>query len=121
MVKQCQACNKEFSTTDGRRKYCDIGCRHAAVELMTTNNWYRVKRRQAVAKLGGKCVSCGFSDARALDIDHVLNNGAQERKVKSPMSVIHSILQDKDCGLYQVLCRNCNYLKYQVMGLGHFN
>ena len=64
------------------------------------------------------CVKCGFSDVRALQMDHIKGNGAQERR-----SLTGS--QRQGCGIwfwqrlrsagfpsgYQILCANCNTIK----------
>ena len=63
-----------------------------------------------------RCGSCGFSDHRALQLDHVDNNGAQERKAignrLSAGTTFYRWLRRN--GLppgYQVLCANCNWIK----------
>ena len=77
----------------------------------------RAKRRQirqAIFRaLGNKCVWCGFQDHRALQIDHVNNNGAQHRRQYPVGSSIYykDILANIDSGQYQCLCANCNYIK----------
>ncbi len=60
------------------------------------------------------CVLCGFSDTRALQIDHIRGGGLKERK-KRNLSTIRSRIVNmpavearKD---YQILCANCNYIK----------
>ena len=77
---------------------------------------YQRLRARVLEALGGKCVRCGFVDARALHIDHVFNDGAQERRVlKSKHRAYHKymtyILENKESGRYQVLCANCNAIK----------
>lgn len=39
-----------------------------------------VLRQKLFSIYGEKCALCGFSDIRALTLDHLLNNGAKERK-----------------------------------------
>lgn len=65
---------------------------------------------------GNACNHCGFDDIRALQIDHIHNNGAEERKALGGQQVSgwrfykHLI----DMGLpigYQTLCANCNNIK----------
>lgn len=71
-------------------------------------------RREILNQLGNKCAWCGFDDVRALDIDHVRNNGAKHRK-RSPSSNVtyyRGILKNIDSGDYQLLCCNCNRLKH---------
>lgn len=69
---------------------------------------------QIITLLGGKCVHCGFSDIRALQIDHVYDNGSQERKkFRSYSSYYKNILKKIKSGSkdYQCLCANCNVIK----------
>jgi len=72
---------------------------------------------QIIALLGGKC-KCGFSDPRALQIDHVNGHGNKEkREAGSTITYYNRILKrikegSKD---YQVLCANCNWIKRHEM------
>ena len=63
--------------------------------------------------LGDKCKSCGFSDKRALQIDHINGGGNQERKGKSQGVQYRLILTKLESGNsdYQILCANCNWIK----------
>jgi len=72
---------------------------------------YRRRRRQRViAALGGKCTKCGFSDWRALQIDHINGGGAREQRQISATGIVSKILQGETEG-YQLLCANCNWIK----------
>jgi len=58
------------------------------------------------------CARCGIDDIDVLTIDHINNNGAEERKNEKYGG--HLALLLKQCDYpegYQVLCRNCNYKK----------
>ena len=70
------------------------------------------RRREEVYKLlGGVCVSCGFSDRRALQIDHVNGDGKSDRKRYTSQSLyLKHILEVSGVG-YQILCANCNWIK----------
>ena len=69
-------------------------------------------RLSLIEILGKKCVSCGFSDIRALQIDHINGNGLTDFKngnyvryryyVKNPEIAKHNL---------QILCANCNWIK----------
>ena len=77
-------------------------------------DYYRRLRREAVACLGGKCVRCGFSDPRALQIDHINGGGSKERKTTGFNRHFNYNVQDsvaKGEGKYQLLCANCNWIK----------
>lgn len=64
--------------------------------------------------LGGKCIKCGFSDIRALQVDHIDSIGRKDeaRNGKGGMyhkQVIKSVLNKEN--KYQLLCANCNWIK----------
>lgn len=69
-------------------------------------------RTKLLELLGGKCVRCGFSDPRALQIDHVNGGGSRDnRKIKGNK---YKSMLEKICsgyGGYQLLCANCNWIK----------
>jgi len=63
-----------------------------------------------------KCVRCGFSDERALQIDHINNDGYKDAKKNGKgaswwylKNVYKSLLKGEK--KYQVLCANCNWIK----------
>jgi hypothetical protein len=79
---------------------------------------YRIRMRNAVMEiLGNKCCKCGFSDSRALQIDHIKGGGNKERKEKRLLGqgkvyykeVMESLLKNEL--KYQCLCANCNWIK----------
>lgn len=80
----------------------------------------RVKRKalrlQVVAKLGGSCVRCGFSDWRALQVDHVNGGGKGDRANAKTYERFYVIVLADKLGLYQLLCANCNWIKRYEMG-----
>ena len=60
------------------------------------------------------CVSCGFSDIRALCLDHINGGGNRERKEKDRNSMLHLYRRLRREGYpygYQTLCYNCNIIK----------
>jgi hypothetical protein len=84
--------------------------------------WLRVERErnlrlrlQVIKALGGKC-PCGFSDWRALDIDHVNGGGTQELKGVNRQAVYYNrvlayLKANPSQTKYQLLCCNCNRIK----------
>jgi hypothetical protein len=64
-------------------------------------------------KLGDKCIKCGFSDRRALQVDHVNGDGTAHRKQcgGSTFKYLRSILRDIT-GAFQLLCANCHMIKH---------
>jgi len=78
----------------------------------TFRNTYRLK---IILALGDKCNRCGFTDLRALQIDHVYGFGVyQIRTFKgSRWNYYKKILEEINKGSkeYQILCANCNWIK----------
>lgn len=71
---------------------------------------YKLKMRNAVLdKFGRICKHCGFSDVRALQVDHVFGDGFIDRKLYSGPNY-KRVIEDVD-GKYQLLCANCNWIK----------
>ena len=69
------------------------------------------------ALLGVICKKCGFDDIRALNIDHVFNDGAIERRTRnngireggSRHSLYREVIRSHE--RYQRLCCNCDRIK----------
>ena len=68
-------------------------------------------KEQVFDKYGRKCVRCGFDDVRALTLDHVLNNGSDERAEHGERGVYRRALLDAHTSEYQTLCMNCQFIK----------
>jgi len=68
-------------------------------------------RDELITKLGGVCVRCGFSDRRALQIDHIDGGGVADFK-KRGSSVYISALRNSEG--FQLLCANCNWIKRYI-------
>lgn len=66
-------------------------------------------RAQAVELLGNRCVQCGFSDARALQIDHIEGGGSAERRKIGTSGIVRRVINGEPG--YQLLCANCNFIK----------
>ncbi len=98
----CNACFRKVNK-DNHQRVDAIAKRRASVRA----------REECIALLGGKCKGCGFSDIRALCIDHRNGGGAVDRKrigngryYKTVLELIKAGSQD-----YQCLCANCNMIK----------
>ena len=80
----------------------------------------RARRRKAKQEVldhyGSECAVCGFSDPRALQIDHIANNGADERRSLGGQQFsgwrFYVWLKKSNWpDGYQTLCANCNNIK----------
>jgi hypothetical protein len=76
-----------------------------SVPKVTTDNL----RLAVLAVLGNKCARCGFSDSRALQVDHPSGGGTQHRKKLHWSKFYREVLYNPDA--YQLLCANCNWIK----------
>lgn len=73
--------------------------------------WRQSIRESLWALLGRECVRCGFSDVRALQIDHIDGGGNQERKASRSLDEYYQKIIACGGKGYQVLCANCNQIK----------
>lgn len=61
--------------------------------------------------LGKVCAKCGFSDIRALQIDHIHGDGhLQKVRSSSYYKEVYTSAQHQE-GKFQILCANCNWIK----------
>lgn len=60
-------------------------------------------------KYDNRCNCCGFSDERALQIDHINGNGHKEREEFGYVGLQKRVLANPK--EYQLLCANCNWIK----------
>ena len=88
----------------------------------------KTKRLQAVCRTqvfeaygGHKCNCCGESEPMFLSIDHIDNNGAEERRsglyAGSGVGFYQWLRKNKFPSGYQVLCMNCNTGKHKNGGV----
>lgn len=65
------------------------------------------------AHYGLKCVRCGFTDVRALSIDHVNGGGCAHRQQigKHGTGFYQWLVRNGFPDGYQTLCMNCQYIK----------
>ena len=78
-----------------------------------TRNSNRRRRIKLIDFLGGKCIKCGFSDYRALQVDHTRGDGKKHREEegnKFCYKLYKSVAEDTS-GRFQLLCANCNWIR----------
>jgi hypothetical protein len=59
---------------------------------------------------GDKCVICGFTDKRALTLDHINGDGNIERRKLSERGVYRDATMNYQPGKYRILCMNCQFI-----------
>jgi hypothetical protein len=75
---------------------------------------YRDKLRQTVVKMyGAACNCCGETEPTFLAIDHVNNDGCEERKLMKTWGTPYYkyLIKLGKSDRYQILCYNCNISK----------
>ena len=123
----CQQClntkkREKYHSDEGlRHKISKIGVlRHSSGAARQVYSYYRFK---AYELLGGqKCSRCGFDDPRALQIDHVHNDGYLSGRQRGGLEVYQKVIKGNGVG-FQILCANCNWIKraeYQGINPGDY-
>jgi len=125
------ASGKKLGIYYPRRRYSNsvsVKKRNAEYQkLYITNNHEQLKKEVQSGKarkkllrllvmdiIGGRvCVKCGFTDIRALQVDHKNGGGSKELKAKGNASMYYRYLREpKEArNNLQVLCANCNQIK----------
>ena|ERR1039457_3999870 len=122
-LKPCTRCCKPLLLSDKSR--CD-NCRK--IYNAIGKKWYWAHRNEALAKFkqwatklrkdvmeayGCKCNHCDETNPFVLQLDHVNNDGYNERKeIKGTLAIYRKVRRlgyPKD--RYQLLCANCNWCK----------
>lgn len=84
------------------------------IRRRATRLYYRRGRLYLYHILGGKCIQCGFSDIRALQLDHINGSGYTEiQSFKGAVSMYRFYINNPDIAKQklQILCANCNWIK----------
>ncbi len=103
--------NRLPRTLEYRKKYNErVGSRFRDARTL--------RRNATLDGMGGKCVECGFSDYRALQIDHIKGDGKSERHLLRRNDYYENVLKSftRNEERYQILCCNCNWIKRAVNG-----
>jgi len=137
---------KKLGLTKTMKHHADDGyqCTHCGYKLIENVNWApwaynrgtykcmtcvrkdvknkaREVREIVLSRFGGKCEICGYV-GYALQIDHIHNDGAKERKKLKTMNKYYKhllSLSDEELKQnYQLLCANCNWEKREGTILG---
>ena len=66
-------------------------------------------RKAVVSLYGAVCAHCGFTDIRALQLDHKHGGGGREARRLGAYSMYKRVLKYPE--QYQLLCANCNWIK----------
>jgi NADPH-dependent 7-cyano-7-deazaguanine reductase QueF len=93
-----------------QKKYKKYQQEHPEIYRNATQKCRKKLKLKVFEKLGNKCVRCGITDIRVLQIDHVNGHGNKEHKELKDYGFMLKVLADTE-GNYQLLCANCNWIK----------
>lgn len=132
MEKKCTKCgelktvscfSKSKYYKDGFHIYCKP-CRvklnrenflnHPETQRVYKRKWNASHKEKVFLHYGKgeiECAMCGFSDARALTIDHVEGGGNKHRKEVGSNYVYRWIVKNNFPSGFQILCMNCQFIK----------
>ena len=100
--------------TPQRRRLCDWRSRHPEAAVKHNYDMASQRKLLVITHYGNgkaQCVKCGFSDIRALSIDHITAIGAHNRgKLAGQLLYQHLIKANYPIG-FQTLCMNCQWIK----------
>src|SRR6266436_8170468 len=92
----------------GRRR----GLSFRGIIYSHAKEYIRAVRQEIIRVLGGKCIRCGFSDWRALQVDHV-DGFPGENRISASRRLLFLIQKSlrEHRNEFQLLCANCNWIK----------
>lgn len=105
----CNVCREK--TKAHKRKYYQKTKKRQ--NARTLAKWYEL-RDNFFSMYGDSCVCCGTEGHIFLALDHVKNNGKEHRAARGKFGVYEDAIARHSPELYQVLCHNCNFAKYQM-------
>lgn len=119
MTKQTKGYNKQWSikylsnpinrarSNETKKRYM---ANHPELYRESTSRFQKKIRVLVIEKLGGSCRKCGFTDIRALQIDHIEGGGTKKNK-KLDWYKRYKVILNGDSKEVQLLCANCNWIK----------
>lgn len=84
------------------------------MSLRGARRYYFKSKDSLYEILGRRCVRCGFSDIRALQLDHINGGGIMDTKVLGGACnslKYYTLRPDLAKERLQILCANCNWIK----------
>lgn len=98
-----------------RKNNPDYYARYKSKIRVTSKRAYTKLRQKLFDLLGDKCIRCGFTDRRALQVDHINGDANVDRaRFGVSTSIKYTYyLKNKDEAKerLQILCANCNWIK----------
>jgi len=108
--RMCKSCRYRRSLENVRKWREENPDRVRELARDSRRGRYHATRAQVIEVLGGSCVLCDFSDARALEIDHPGGGGTEERNRVDRVSYYLKIISGEITDA-QLLCLNHHRIK----------
>lgn len=90
-------------------RFTNKGAYRSPNDSARKSKWQAELRAKALNALGSKCFTCGFSDYRALQIDHKNSDGPKHRKSSNWSKLYKEVIGGSEG--FTLLCANCNWIK----------
>lgn len=104
---RCKTCMNKYRS---KKRYIrkDPALHQAQIVRAKRSRRYRL-RVQVISGYGGKCVCCSEDNYGFLTVDHVHNNGSEERSAGIAQETLYKLIIQRNFPPdYQILCYNCN-------------
>jgi hypothetical protein len=75
-----------------------------------TWKWRAEPRAKFFDMYGHACALCGFTDKRALSLDHIRGGGSREYKTCGPMAPYVRATREHQPDEFRTLCMNCQFI-----------
>ena len=82
---------------------------HTVSQKENVKRYHWQTRKRAILKLGGKCMNCGETNLRVLQLNHINGGGTPERKRRNSYQISMDVLKEKRTDI-DVRCANCNII-----------
>lgn len=120
-AKQCKFCGKKLE----KLRYCNAECRNSfwlknEYQLLKKKRLWE-RKKEIIEKLGNKCVKCGNSDIRCLDINHIDRTKKGRPKNKTYNMQFRLREWSENINNLELLCANCHRIHtYKQMNYGNY-
>lgn len=113
--RKWRAENRDKARAISRAAGAKYSAANPATKRQSGRDYQRRARQEICEFYGGKCVRCGFSDIRALQMDHI-QGGGRKLRIKNEQNAqcrLKFIRENPEVAraVFQLLCANCNWIK----------
>ena len=116
-MDKCIICNSIINNTHHKR-YCSDNCFKEGLRIFDRGRQekrkeqFKQKRMNIITALGGECMTCGYSDERALEFHHMIKRDDYYQNNYRFKKFMADIINLK------LLCANCHRIFHKEKGWG---